>query len=284
MEKGTLQVSPAPTDFDAAFNAGRSYELKPVIIEGIPHVLLPPGCSLSSLEALLPAPKRIMAHPAFHDIEGFAAYVDEFKSAGSRVFVDETALSFFTIFDHHAKDQPAWGDHCASMKLEESPEWVRFKAFNDKKLSPIEFAEMIEDNLEYISAANMTSADLLTMAQSFKVDFKGNELQVQDTLQRGLRSLVVKDEGVARGAKADGTELEFPEMLTLKLRIFKYQAAYELKVYLRYRASKERVLFFIKITDPEGIREKAFAAVIDDVKTATKLPTVKGKYSGPKHK
>lgn len=274
----------ATTDFQAAYDAGRNYEVRPLTIEGVPHVLVPPGSTLSSLEALLPAPKRIVAHPSFHDIDGFASYVKEFKSDGSRVFVDESTLTFFTIFDHHSKDQPAWGDHCSSMKLEESPEWIRFKAFNDKKLTPIEFAELLEDNLDYISAENMTSADLLTMAQSFKVDFKGNELQIADSLQRGLRSLIVKDDGVARGAKADGTELEFPEKLVLKLRIFKYQATYELQVYLRYRASKERVQFFIKITDPEGIREKAFAAVIDEVKSATELPTVKGKYTGPKHK
>jgi len=271
-------------DFQAAFDAGTHQQIVLQEIHGIPHVLVPPGSDLKALERLLPAPQRIVAHPAFHDIEGFAAYVDEFKGPGSRVFVDEAKLSFFTIFDHHAKDQPAWGDHCASMTLQESAEWVRFKAYNDKVLSPIEFAEMIEDNLDYISAEDMTSADLLTMAQSFKVDFNGNELQVSDTLKAGLRNLVIKDQGVARGALKDGRELEFPEKLKLNLRIFKYQTAYEISVFLRYRATKERVVFFIKIPDPEGIREKAFQAVMDGVAMATKLPTVKGAYSGPKHK
>jgi uncharacterized protein YfdQ (DUF2303 family) len=272
------------TDFQNAFDAGRQAKIEVIEIEDVLHVLVPQGCALKSMEELLPAPTRIRATPAFHDVEGFSSYVAEFKAEGTRIFVDDAKLRFFTVFDHHSKDAPAWGDHSASMDVHESPEWIRFKAFNDKPLSPKEFAEMIEDNLEYISAEGMTSADLLMMAQSFKVDFKSSELVVEDTLQKGLRNLVIKDDGALRGAGKEGKELEFPEKLALALRVFKNQAAYSISVWLRYRATKDKVIFFIKIPDPDGIKEKAFSEVIEAVKSATGLPTVKGSYSGPKHK
>lgn len=50
------------------------------------------------------------------------------------------------------------------------------------------------------------------------------------------------------------------------------------------RSTIEQVVFLIKIPDPEGLLEEAFDRVIDDVRTATGLPTLKGNFEGPSHK
>lgn len=270
----------------AIFNIGRETKMIEQVIEGVHHVLVPPGCKLEvlkDLEKRQPAPLRIVASPTFHDIAGFAGYTKEFAQEGTRIFVNESKLSFFTIFDCHAKDMPAWGDHSASMMLQPSSEWVRFKQADGKAMEPLDFAEFLEDNLEYISAANMTASDLLTLAQNFKIDFKGN-LNVHATLQAGLRHLEIRDDGVPRGQGEAGTALEFPEILNLKIRIFKYQTTYELPVRLRYRTSKETVSFFIKIGDVAGIEEKAFNEIMKEVGAATDLPICKGAYIGTSHK
>ena len=52
-------------DFQAAFDAGTHQQIVLQEIHGIPHVLVPPGSDLKALERLLPAPQRIVAHPAF---------------------------------------------------------------------------------------------------------------------------------------------------------------------------------------------------------------------------
>ena len=272
-------------DFQYAFEAGAASQLVINHIEGVPHVMIPPGSSLKSLEALLPSPTRIREHPQFSDIDGFADYVDEFKQTGSRVFVDDKAFRFCTVFDFHAPGLPAWCDHSASIKMDLSPEWERFTRFDNKPMSPREFAEFLEDNVAYIDSesSKMTGADLLTMAQTFKVNIKG-DIEVEETLSRGLRKMVIKDDSTLRGQKKDGTELEFPEKLYFLLRIFKNHKAYPIEVYLRTRTSKDAVVFMIKIPDSDGLREEAFGKVIEDVKRATGLKVLKGSFNGPDHR
>lgn len=245
-------------------------------IEGIKHVLVPDDCSLKSMAELMPAPQRIKASPSFADVGGFKAYVDEFKVEGSRIFVDEKALSFTTIFDAHAPGKPAWEDHSAKFKLEHAHEWNRFKGFDGKVMSNTEFAEFIEENVSYITGP-IIGAELLTMAQNIKTELKG-DLIVNDTLQSGMRHLVIKDDSVMTG-KSGEKEMEFPEVLQLALRIFKNHTAYSISVYLRYRVTKDYVKFFIKIPDVKKIEEEAFNAVIEDVANATGLPTLKGSYN-----
>ena len=97
------------TEFKDAHTLGASTKVVTVDIGGVTHVQVPPESSLQSMEKLMPAPIRIRAHPSFTDINGFAEYVEEFKADGSRIFVDDTRLSFVTVFDCHAKDSPAWG-------------------------------------------------------------------------------------------------------------------------------------------------------------------------------
>lgn len=273
------------SDFQDAHDAGAATKLVIEEIRDVPHVLIPPGSSLKSLKTLLPTPTRIQEHPQFADIAGFADYVAEFKQEGSRIFVDDASFRFVTVFDFHAPGQPGWCDHSASIKMELSPEWRRFTGFDNHAMTPRQFAEFLEDNVAYIDsdASAMTGADLLTMAQTFKVDVKG-ELEVEESLSRGLRKMIIKDDSTLKGRNADGRELEFPEKLYFALRIFKHHNAYPIEVYLRTRTSKEQVLFLIKIPDAEGLQEEAFNKVIEDVRTATGLKVLKGSFNGPSHR
>ncbi|MDP2141327.1 MAG: DUF2303 family protein [Gammaproteobacteria bacterium] len=272
-------------DFQSAFEAGQATQIVTADIEGVQHILVPPGCTLQSMERLMDAPIRIKAHPSFNDVAGFAEYVKEFAEEGSRVFVDDAQYRFTTVFDCHAKDQPAWGDHSASITMGLAPEWKRFREFDSKAMSPKVFAEFLEDNVAYVDTARsgMSGADVLTMAQTFKVDIKG-ELDVEESLSQGLRKLVIKDDSTLRGKNVQGKELSFPEKLHFNLRIFKNHSAYPIEVFLRTRTTKEQVVFLIKIPDPEGLLEEAFDRVIEDVCNATGLPTLKGSFEGPSHK
>lgn len=273
------------TEYEAAHTAGQAVKLVTAKINGIEHVLVPPNCSLNSMAALMPAPQRIKAHPSFSDVAGFAEYIEEFKEDGSRIFVDDSRHSFTTIFDCHHKGSPAWGDHSASLSLEHSHEWNNFLANNDQKMSPYDFAEFLEDNIAYVDqdATGLTGADLLTMAQTFKVKLKG-DLQVEETLQRGMRKLLIQDDSTLKANNSQGNEIEFPETMSFNLRIFKNQSAYPIKVYLRTRTTKDQVIFWIKIPDTPGLIEEAFNHVITEVAETTELPTLKGSFDGPNHR
>jgi len=272
-------------DFQSAFDAGAAMKLVLEKIEGVPHALIPPGSTLQSLEKLLPAPTRIRQHPEFTEIDGFADYVAEFKQDGSRVFVDDAKFRFVTVFDFHAPGKPQWCDHSASIQMHLSPEWTRFVAYDNTPMSPRAFAEFLEDNLAYVDSekSGMTGADLLTMAQTFKVDVRG-ELEVEESLSRGMRKLLIKDDSTLKGRNQIGHELEFPERLFFSLRIFKNHNAYPIEIFLRTRTTNDKVVFMIKIPDVEGLREEAFNRVIEDVKEATGLKVLKGSFTGPDHR
>lgn len=266
------------TDFGAAFNAGAASKIETLNINGIEHVQVPPGCKLESMEKLMPAPQRIRACPAFFDAEGFLDYTEEFAEPGTRIFVDAANFQFFTIFDAHAPGQPAWGEHAATLALNISSEWDRFKRMNGEKLSPMELAEFIEENLTYFEGP-ITGAELLTMAQNLKVSLKGN-LHVEHSTQAGLRHLQIKDDSTVSGQSGE-KELSFPDKVKLKLRVFDQNKAYEVEVFLRYRANKDAVTFWFTIPDIAGIQEAAFDRVVDEVRERSRLKTLRGRYKNP---
>jgi uncharacterized protein YfdQ (DUF2303 family) len=270
------------TEAAFGFEKGRQTILVEKEVNGILHLLVPGDCTLKSMEDLMPAPARIKASPEFLDANGFAEYVNEFKEEGSRVFVDLTDMRLCTVFDCHAKDKPAWGDHSASLALKESHEWQKFKGLDNKQMSNTDFAEFIEDHLAYIANDDLSGSDLLSMAQNLKVELKG-ELAVESTLHAGLRNLTIRDDHVMQG-KVGEKSLAFPEKLKLKLRIFQGGETYPIEVYVRYRASKEGVKFWIKIPDPAGIKEEAFNVTVQNVRELTRLPVLNGSFQGKSHR
>ena len=272
------------TELESLHAIGAATSIVEVEIAGVPHIQVPPGSTLKNMEDLLDQPIRIKAHPEFNDVDGFAHYIEEFKEDGSRIFVDDSNFRFITVFDCHAKDKPAHGDHSATMKLNISSEWNRFLGYNEKKMNPKEFAEFLEDNIDYLSQTeDMTGADLMTMAQSFKINVKG-DLEVEDTIQSGLKTLVIKDDSTVSGRNVNGQHVSFPEKIAFDLRIFKNNEPYAIKVFLRYRKSDKGLTFWIKVPDPDKLEEQAFDRVIDQVKDKTGLSTLKGTYSGYNHR
>lgn len=266
----------AATDFCAAYEAGAATTIVSQRLEGVLHVQVPAGAELVSLEKLLHTPTRIKASPEFHDMVGFLDYTREFAAAGTRVFVDTEANRLFTVFDAHAPDRPAWGDHCASLRLKCSSEWERFCTVSGDRFDPMGLAEFIKENLEYFQGP-IAGTDLLTMAQNLK----GN-LDVQHSTQSGLRHLQIKDDSVLAGRVAE-KELSFPEQVDLKLRVYEGHTAYAVRVFLRYRAKKDGVQFWFSIPDRAGVEESALDKIIDDIKTQSGLKVLKGRYQGPRH-
>ncbi|WP_339064778.1 DUF2303 family protein [Teredinibacter turnerae] len=272
------------TEFKDAYEIGQSAEIKTIEINGITHMLTPPNCAITSMEHLMPAPNRIECHPMFGDIPSFAEYIEEFKEDGTRIFVDEANRRFVSVFDFHSKEKgPAWGDHSASMQLEFAHEWQRFKQYDNQVLKPAVFAELLEDNLQYVNAEDLSGADLLSMAQTFKINIKGNA-EVEESLHSGLKTLIIKDDSTVSARDGKGKEVKFPEKITFGLRIYKNQDHYPIEVYLRYRKKDNGLVFFIKIPDTKGAEEQALNLVIEKIRDVTQLPTLRGAFSGPSHK
>jgi len=267
------------SEFSDAYAAGQANEPATIEVEGIPHILVPQGCTLESMEKFMEAPRRIIAQPQFLDITGFADYAEEFQEEGSRIFVDDEKRTFFIMFDAPAKGKPAWADHTASYPVRLSPEWNRFKAQDGKRMEPLELAEFIEDNLEYF-VGPVTGAELLTMAQDLKVNIRG-KINNSGTTQKGVTTLLIENNSEVSGGPK---KVEFPAEVELSLRIFKNHTTFKVRSRLRYRFTEEGIKFHFALYDTEQTEEDAFNLVIDEVREATGLKTVRGSYYGPSPK
>lgn len=226
----------------------------------------------------MPAPMRLKSKSTFSDLDSFDAYAKPFKEDDSVIYLDEENRKFKIVFDHHGKDKPTWGEHTASLKLFFSNEWTRFKKMDGEKMKPKEFAEFIEDNINYLSAEGMSAADLITLSENFRINVKG-DVEVEDTLHAGMRKLVIKDDSTISSNTPDGRVLTIPPELKVKMRFFKNGTTYDTKVFLRYRISQGSLYFYIKIPDPEGIEEEALNAFSEKVAEKTELKVLKGTFS-----
>ena len=300
------------TETEALYNIATNHEAKKqrLEIDGVEHFLIPPGSTLKSLEHLLPFPVRIRSCAKFHDLDGFADYAKEFSTSGSMVFVNEKERKFTIVFDadvppddgfDEADAPPAgeaaspdspqpgragWGEHTAHLVFNLSHEWERFKKYDGQQMSAMQFAEFLEDNIDYISATvtkgeesvPITGADLLSMAQQFKIRLKNGQNDVHETLKEGVRKIQIVDESETSGVKGDGVELPFPDQLCVNMRIFHNHTAYAINVWLRYRKDDGTLFFLIKIPDVAGIQEKAFEQLYSDVREKLGMRMAKGEY------
>ena len=160
------------TDTEFAFSKGEQTKIVMEEIEGVMHALIPDHCSLKSMEHLLPAPLRLKSRSTFHDLDSFNAYVQKFKKYDTVIYLDDDTRTFVTVFDHHGPDNPTWGEHTSKLSLELSSEWMRFKSMDGEPMKPMEFAEFIEDNVDYLSADGLDASDLMTLAQDYRINVR----------------------------------------------------------------------------------------------------------------
>lgn len=262
-------------DFQSAFEAGASQRIVNGAVAGVEHALVPNSAKLVSMEHLMERPLRTKGVAVLSDIVSFVEYTNKFKGPDTALYANQQATEIVAIFNHHSKDVPAWCDNTAVLKLTASPEWERFLKLSERKMTHVEFAEFIEDNIDYVSAKSLSAADLLSMAQNFRVKRKGS-VECDEKLHNGLKKLIYIDDSEVKGMKDNSREVSFPPELEFKMRFFKGCGTYNIKAFLRYRVEDAGVKFFFKIPDPQGMVESAMQAVVDEVAKQIKLQILNG--------
>lgn len=281
------QQSGAITETAAAFDMGVKTKINSKMIGGIEHVQLPDDCKLQSFERLMDKPNRIKAAHVFNDTDSFVTYFELFSSEGTRIFVDDKNFNFTTVYDCDNPGEPAWGDHTSSLQMRFSFEWSRFKNIHKERMNQKEFSEFLCRNAEYIEFHRkdgsenipMDGNELLTMAKKIDVNIKGNA-EFEESESRGIKKIVICDDSTASGKTSDGKSIEFPEEITLTLRVFRNSAAFKVPAFLRQRIDKDKkgLIFWIEIKDIEQTEEAAFDKVIAEMEEKTKITALRGIY------
>lgn len=259
------------------------------------QALLTSTGTVISLEKYQPAPNRKRASVQTYETASFIDYVNRHAIGGStHLFGQASELggSFSAILDYHGRvnngdvpaptpNNPAWGDHTASLSLVASPEWQRWVGKNSVYMSQEAFAEFIEDNLTDIVVPD--AATILEMAQGLQgkktVQFKSGK-----NLKDGSIKLeYVETIDVSGSATRRDDAFVVPNKFTLALVPFVGAAGVEIEARLRFRIGNNGALTFAYILDrPYKVIEAAFQLARAEIEEKTAIKVVLGSAVIPK--
>jgi uncharacterized protein YfdQ (DUF2303 family) len=226
-------------------------------IQGMPAVIVPPGCKVETFEHLLEKPLRIKQAVVITTALSFIDYWQKFASDISMIFADLDNHNFKAVFDYHDKDQPAHGSHTATLKLQHSKEWDTWLNKNEVSFKQAEFAEFVEQNLPDIHEP--IGAELLEVVRTLKAN-KKLAFKSGITLSNGQVQFEYNE--TIDGQAGPKGELRIPEQFVLGLRVFQGEEPYKVFALLRWRIADGGALtFFFSILRPERIIEDAFETV-----------------------
>lgn len=149
-----------------------------------------------------------------------------------------------------------WERHRLVLQLVHSPEWIKWTNYSGKFIAQSDFAEFLEDCVGHIKTPDM--ATVLEVAQSLqatvKVDFK-SAYRTQD----GRRAFKYEETATTRAGQKG--ELEIPERLTLRLRVYEGQEPTDIVARFRYRITGDNLQLGIVIDQIPEILEQALDEV-----------------------
>jgi uncharacterized protein YfdQ (DUF2303 family) len=240
-----------------------------------PVGLLPPGWTWTDLSFLMPAPDRIRQTTVVHDVSSFAQYLGEFQGGvGPRIFADDTKAEITAVLDPTVENVPSHQSHVLKLKLSLAPEWLLWKAFCGEYRSKKDFTRFIENNLDQVTG-DFSGAKILEMCRDLKATTTKN-LEVKEDPGEGNRSLKFSGDVSARGGPA---KVAFPEIISVLLRVYKGDTAFQFSARLRWDIEREEMIFAVDLRDDAIVEEDAFGQIVDSVAKHTGISVLRGHYS-----
>lgn len=243
----------------------------------IPFAVVPDGYHVQSLKDQIPdLPPRRIADVRLFDAESFISYVNAFKAPETRIFADLQARAIGAILDYHeagATGAARWGQHSVTLQLRLTPEWQRWVSMDRKKVSQLDFAEFIEDNLPDIASPD--GSDILQVSRSLEAT-KTVTFASGVRLDNGQVDLTYK-ENIDGAARVNQQTVRIPESFVLGLAPFEGTPKYRLVARLRYRIGDGgRLTIGFDLVQPEKVLEDAFEVIVVNVESQAGLSVWSG--------
>jgi uncharacterized protein YfdQ (DUF2303 family) len=239
-----------------------------VVAEGNQHVLV-------DTERFLDAPTRKRGVAELHTADSLSAYVEKHNgegTLGAELYADLDTFSIVAVFNGHTADGAGWGDHRGVLTLRKTPEWKRWTEADNRLMSQVQFAELIEDGLGEI--VEPPAAEVLEMAQHFeaavKVNFKSSRL-----LDNGQRQITYEETIDAKAGQLG--QIVIPRELVLGIAPFEGCVGYRVVARLRYRLNDGQLGIGIVLDHPEKVLESAFDDEVNKVEEPTGIRAYRGK-------
>lgn len=226
-------------------------------IQGVPAVMVPEGMQVALYPELMPSPGRLSQKITTDTAQDFIEYFNNFSTEDSVIFCNTERGEFTGVIDYHAENKrPGWCEHRVTHRCKTTKEWDAWNANNGKKMTQVDFAYFIEQNLDEI--ASPPSAQMLeivlTLKSQTKVHFDSGQRLTDGQVQLRYH------EEIESGAGPKG-ELKIPETIGIGVRVFEGGDAFSVTARFRYRMSEGKVHMWYDLVRPEKVRDTALEDV-----------------------
>lgn len=246
---------------------------EPRSVEGSQYIVVPVGFEVKPLEHLQAQPNRVKAAPQFDCVKGFAGYITEFRTDGSKLFVKwtDSGLKAVAVLDYHEVDDPSWCSWSATLHRVMSKEWCIWRAASGKWLAQVEMAEFLQDNAPDVVVPD--AAEILEICSTFKsvtsVEF-GSGYNIQNgAVQINYTETV----GSTAGSKGS---LHIPEGFTIGIPVLDRGAVNRILCRFRYKVQEKKLLLRFDIPQVHKILDAVMNGAVSELEALTKLQAFLG--------
>ncbi|MEO6145909.1 MAG: DUF2303 family protein [Sulfuriferula sp.] len=248
---------------------------------GEPYIVIPEGFSEKSLEKFLPAPLRKRARVTMDNADSFIDYVNMHKDAGCTVIyahidISQSLVNITAVFDDHAPMEAGWRDHTCLFNPALSIEWKRWISKNSAKMSQVEFAGWMEDNLGDVANVEgmPTGSQMLSLAMEFEANSEKRVKSRINMQSGGTRFEFIDDE-----EKDTRTSMQVFSRFTIGIPVFDGSAsAYPIEARLKYKETDGKVMFWYELIRPDRALKSAVGEDVDRIRKATQILILNGKH------
>ena len=265
---------PYNNDMQAVIDAAREGVIPVAVKPAETPIFLQPDGAVVDLRRYLPAPERKTGIITVFDAASFNQVIADNKGAGDvSIYLDRdpNKPAIEAVLNGHGVSGPGWGDLRVAIAFRATPQWAKWKAIDGKLMPQTEFAEFIEDNLSDVQ--DPSGAAMLEIAQQFSA-----------TRTTAFRRAVKLSSGQVQfenlentEAKVGASQIEVPEMITLRLSPLQGVTPYAVPARFRYRLEDGKLRLGVKLERVEDLMDRVLGDVIAGIERGTNISVLEGR-------
>ncbi len=267
---------------------------KPFELANSPHGRLfavPEGFQLqddTALQKLQLTPTRKKGGVHLKTLDSFLQYVNQHRQPQSQIYVKVNAKSadaplvVTAVLNDHAHgdllNAAGWCDFRAVLTPDSSPEWKTWIGASGQKMTQMEFATFIEDNIHCFAGKDIdggqgfpSGGEMLQMALAFEAS---SEKRVRSAVR--LQSGGVNIEHVDTDDAATVTRMQAFDRFRLGLAPFWRGDSYPLEAKLRYRNTSSGLMLWYDLVRPDRVVDHAVEEILAKIEASTTITPIFG--------
>lgn len=224
------------------------------VVGGHSIVEVNPPRALIPVEPLYDAPVRPRGSTNAANLQSFADLVFHNDPNNRAVIYNNRADgNLIAVLNDNAGGHAGWRDWRINYNTRYSESWAAWCRINGQYQSQEAMAEFIQDRVaDFVTPAG---AHMLEVAQRFEIT-RGGKFSSGVRLDSGMTELTVEDTATVKTI----SNVQFPEMVDVGMRVFDDLEGYKFKVRFRYRVKDGTLSLCFKIVDKDAI---LLAALVD---------------------